>query len=314
MQIQLKEKTSIVSKSRFRDSKGFFLGVCIIPTFILYAIFMLYPIINLIRVSFYSWDGLLGDMEWVGLGNYKTMFQNQLFWDGFKNTCILIVVPTLFTIILALFFAAVLAKNNMKGKSFFRVVFYFPNILSVVVISGIFNGIYSPDKGILNSILDMFSLSGWKHNWLADSNVVLYALAAAMIWQAVGYYMVMYVAGMDSIPDSLYEVADLESATGFQKFWYITMPMTWEVIRVTLTFFIISNINLSFLFVKAMTQGGPDGASEVLLNIMYQQAYSAGNYGYGMAVGSFLFIFSFGLSLIVQRLTNKEETIGGESK
>lgn len=306
MERQLTKRKSMGIKQLF-ESKGFFIFLCVVPTFLLYAIFMLFPIADLIRVSFYRWDGLLGNMEWIGLGNYKTMFNNELFWDGFINTIILIVVATVFTIVLALFFAAVLSGNKIKHKSFFRIIFYFPNILSVVVISGIFNGIYSPDKGILNSILDLLSLSAFKHNWLADSKTVLYAIAFAMIWQAVGYYMVMYIAGMDSIPDSLYEVADLEGASEFQKFMKITLPLTWEVVRVTLTFFIISNINLSFLFVKAMTGGGPDGASEVLLNIMYQQAYSAGNYGYGMAIGSFLFFFSFGASLIVQKLTNRDE-------
>lgn len=290
----------------FFRSKQFFIFICVVPTFILFCLFMLYPIIDLIRVSFYSWDGLLGNMEWIGVKNYKTMFGSDLFWKAFSNTVVYIVAATAFTIVLALFFASVLAKGKIKHKAFFRIVFYFPNILSVVVISGIFNGIYSPDKGILNSVLDILHLEFWKHNWLADSNTVVGAIVVAMIWQAVGYYMVMYVAGMDSIPDSLYEVAELEGANGFQQFFGITLPLTWEVVRVTLTFFIISNINLSFLLVKAMTGGGPDGASDVLLNIMYQQAYSAGNYGYGMAIGSFLFFFSFIASLIVQKLTNRE--------
>lgn len=293
--------------SGFFSSRGFFLTVCIVPTFVLFTIFMLYPIVDLIRVSFYSWDGLLSDMEFVGFKNYKTMFRNTAFWISFRNTIFFIVFCTLFTVFLSLFLAAVLSKSKVKHKAFYRIVFYIPNILSIVVISGIFNGIFSPENGVLNSLLSLVGLDALRHNWLADSSTVNWCLVFVMVWQAVGYYMVMYVAGMDSIPIDLYEVADLEGANGVQKFMKITLPMTWEVIRVTLTFFVISTINMSFLFVKAMTQGGPDGASDVLLNVMYQQSYSAGNYGYGMAIGTFLFLFSFGLSLIVKRLTNKNQ-------
>ncbi|MEG1925450.1 MAG: sugar ABC transporter permease [Ruthenibacterium sp.] len=292
--------------SRFFTSRQFFLTVCIVPTFLLFVVFMLYPIVDLIRVSFYSWDGLLGNMKFIGLKNYETMFKNTAFWTSFRNTVFFIVFCTLITVFLSLFLATVLSKSKVKHKAFYRVVFYFPNILSIVVISGIFNGIFSPENGVLNSFLSLVGLDFMRHNWMADSSTVNWCLVFVMVWQAVGYYMVMYVAGMDSIPVDLYEVADLEGATGMQKFMKITLPMTWEVIRVTLTFFVISTINMSFLFVKAMTQGGPDGTSDVLLNVMYQQSYSAGNYGYGMAIGTFLFLFSFGLSLIIQKLTNKK--------
>lgn len=142
--------------------------------------------------------------------------------------------------------------------------------------------------------------------WLGIiQKVVIWCIALAMIWQAVGYYMVMYMASMSSIPSSLYESADLEG-TRSQQFFQITLPLIWNTIRTTLTFFIISTINLSFLFVKVMTAGGPDGASEVFLNYMYKQAYSNSAYGYGMAIGVVIFIFSFGLSLIISKATKRD--------
>ncbi|MEG1639334.1 MAG: sugar ABC transporter permease, partial [Ruthenibacterium sp.] len=231
--------------SRFFTSRQFFLTVCIVPTFLLFVVFMLYPIVDLIRVSFYSWDGLLGNMKFIGLKNYETMFKNTAFWTSFRNTVFFIVFCTLITVFLSLFLATVLSKSKVKHKAFYRVVFYFPNILSIVVISGIFNGIFSPENGVLNSFLSLVGLDFMRHNWMADSSTVNWCLVFVMVWQAVGYYMVMYVAGMDSIPVDLYEVADLEGATGMQKFMKITLPMTWEVIRVTLTFFVISTINMS---------------------------------------------------------------------
>ena len=273
----------------------------------LFVLFMLVPIFDLIRVSFYSWDGLMGDMKWIGLKNYKTMFSNSLFWSGFWNTVYFIIGGTVLIASLSIFLAAVLSKGNIRFKNFYRILFYFPNILSVVVISGIFTGVFAPDRGVLSSFLTFVGLESLVHNWLADPSTVRGCILFVMVWQAVGYYMVMYLTGMDGIDNSLYEFSDLEGATGIQKFFKITLPMTWEVIRVTISLFVISSINMSFLFVNAMTGGGPNGSSDVLLNIMYQQSYDAGNYGYGMAVGSFLFVFSFGLSLILKRLTNKKE-------
>ena len=127
-----------------------------------------------------------------------------------------------------------------------------------------------------------------------------------MVWQAIGYYMVMYMASMTSVPESLYESANLEGASKLTQFFSITLPLIWTNIRTTVTFFIISNINISFLIVRAMTNGGPDGSTEVFLSYMYGQAYTNSSYGYGMAIGVVVFIFSFGLSAIVNYVTKRE--------
>ena len=131
------------------------------------------------------------------------------------------------------------------------------------------------------------------------------AIMGAMVWQAVGYYMVMYMASMSSVPASLYESANLDGAGRLTQFFQITIPLVWTNIRTTLTFFIISTINMAFLFVKAMTSGGPNGASDVALNYMYSQK-DAGLYGYSMAIGVVIFLFSFALSACVNRATSRE--------
>lgn len=210
---------------------------------------------------------------------------------------------------MAIIFAAILTREKLKGQTFFRVVFYIPNILSVVVISAIFSAIYDPNQGLLNSFLNLFRGQNGVDNpilWLGSQDLVIYSIIIAMVWQAIGYYMVMYMASMASVPVSLYESSALDGATKIQQFFKITLPMIWTNIRTTLTFFIISSINLSFLFVKAMTSGGPDGSTEVFLSYMYKQAYTNSSYGYGMAVGVIIFIFSFGLSAIVNAITKRE--------
>ena len=207
----------------------------------------------------------------------------------------------------ALFFAAVLSREKLKGSSLFRVIFYIPNILSVVVISAIFSAIYDPNNGLLNSVLSIFrGKDASPILWLGNQSIVIYSVLIAMVWQAIGYYMVMYMASMTSVPESLYESANLEGASKLTQFFSITLPLIWTNIRTTVTFFIISNINISFLIVRAMTNGGPDGSTEVFLSYMYGQAYTNSSYGYGMAIGVVVFIFSFGLSAIVNYVTKRE--------
>lgn len=291
-------KKSIVNKV--------FVGLSVMPALILFIVFMVIPTINVFWMSLFKWGGLSNNKKFVGLSNFTILFKDSNFIKSFQNTLFLLVIVTIITMILAVASAAILTRKETKFKNFFRVVFYFPNILSVVVISAIFSAILDPERGIINSSLGSLGLDNLKRMWLGDQKIVIWCIAVAMIWQAVGYYMVMYMASMSSIPDSLYEAADLEGATKMQQFFTITLPLIWNVIRTTLTFFIISTINLSFLFVKVMTSGGPDGSSEVFLSYMYKQAYSNSSYGYGMAIGVIIFIFSFSLSLVISKATNRE--------
>ncbi len=293
-----------MKKSRARN---IFIGVCVAPAVILFIIFMLIPTVNVFKMSLYRWGGYSNNKTFVGLNNFKILLEDMNFFRSFQNTILLIVCVTIVTMALSLVFAAILAREKIKGENFFRIVFYIPNILSVVVISAIFSAIYDPNSGLLNSILGIFRGDGKAPIlWLGDQKLVIYSLAIAMIWQAIGYYMVMYMASMASVPESLYESANLEGAGRIQQFFSITLPLIWTNVRTTLTFFVISSINLSFLFVKALTSGGPDGATEVFLSYMYKQAYTNSSYGYGMAVGVVVFLFSFGLSALINFVTKRE--------
>lgn len=168
-----------------------------------------------------------------------------------------------------------------------------------MVIAGIFSAIYDPTTGLLNNLLALFNLESLQKMWLGNQKIAIYSIGAALVWQAIGYYMVMYMSSIASIPESYYEASALEGAGRFQQFFSITLPLIWNNIRTTLTFFIISTINLSFLLVQSMTGGGPDGSTEVFLSYMYKQAYTNSSYGYGMAIGVVIFLFSFALSAIV---------------
>lgn len=283
-----------------------FIFASLAPAVILFILFIVFPTIEVFRMSLYSWGGFSANKKFVGLDNFKILWNDVNFYRAFQNSILLIVVVTIVTLVIAIFFANILVRENLKGQNFFRIIFYIPNILSIVVIAGIFSAIYRPGQGLLNNTLAMLRLENLQRLWLGDQKIVIYSIVAALIWQAIGYYMVMYMSSIASIPESLYESASLNGANKWVQFKDITLPLIWNNLRTTLTFFIISTINLSFLLVQAMTGGGPDGSSQVFLFYMYNQAYTNSTYGYGMAIGVIVFLFSFTLSAILMRATKRE--------
>ena len=288
-------------KSNFRRTAFIFL--CVAPAVILFAIFMVVPTFNVFRLSLYQRSTFNPNEVFIGLKNFQMLLKDTTFIRSMQNMLMLIVMVTIFTMGTALVFAGILTREKLKGQDFYRIVFYIPNILSVVVISGIFSAIYDIDRGLLNSILNLFGADGIL--WKGEEHVIM-SLVIAMVWQAIGYYMVMYMASMSAVPGSLYESAGLDGANRFQQFFQITIPLIWNNIRTTLTFFIISTINMAFLFVSAMTGGGPNNASNVALLYMYNQKNLGGGYGYAMAIGVVIFLVSFGLSALVNKATERE--------
>ncbi len=284
--------------------RNLFLIACIAPAAILFFLFMIVPTINVFRLSLYEKGAYAPTETFIGLQNYKVLFADEKFIQSMQNMILMIVAVTIITFGFALVFAAILTREKIKGQNFFRIVFYIPNILSIVVISGIFSAIYKPENGMLNSIIGLFRDMTNPILWKGEK-LVMVSLIIAMVWQAVGYYMVMYMASMAAVPKSLYESAGLDGAGRVHQFFKITIPLIWTNIRTTLTFFIISTINMAFLFVKSMTSGGPNGASNVALNYMYDQK-NAGLYGYSMAIGVVIFVFSFALSAVVNKATERE--------
>lgn len=288
---------------RSNPKRTVFLLLCVAPAVILFAIFMVAPTFNVFRLSLYQRSTFNPQEEFIGLKNFEMLLRDTTFIRSMQNMLLLIVMVTVFTMATALIFAGILTREKLKGQDFFRIVFYIPNILSVVVISGIFSAIYDVDKGLLNSVFALFGREGIL--WKGEQHVIM-SLVIAMVWQAIGYYMVMYMASMSAVPGSLYESADLDGAGRMTQFTQITIPLIWTNIRTTLTFFIISTINMAFLFVSAMTGGGPNNASNVALLYMYNQKNLGGGYGYAMAIGVVIFLVSFGLSALINKVSERE--------
>ncbi|MEV4014107.1 sugar ABC transporter permease [Nonomuraea angiospora] len=289
-----------------RRGNGVFVLACLLPALVLFAVFMVVPTLNVFRMSLYTWSGFSPDMRFVGLANFARLLEDAQFVRAFQNTVALLVVVTVVTMGTGLFLAAIMTRQRLRGRTVYRFVLYVPSVLSVVVIAAIFSAIFDQKNGLLNGTLRLLSLDGLQQIWLGDQQLVLWSVAIAMVWQSLGYYMVLYMSGMASIPEEIYEASALDGASAGRQFFAITLPLIWQNLRTTLTFFVMSAVNLSFVLVRAMTGGGPDGSSEVLLSYMYKQAYTNSSYGYGMAIGVVVFAFSFLVSLLVSRATRRE--------
>ena len=196
-----------------KKSQGRFVFACLAPAVLLILLFIFLPTVKVFNMSLYRMGGITNKKEFVGFANFAKLMQDKAFLEAMQNTILVIVLVMIFTIVLAVLFAALLSRGDFKGKNFFRVIFYIPNILSIVVVAGIFGAIYNPSSGLLNTFLEAIHLDGLVHQWMGEPKIVLYSVIFALVWQAIGYYMVMYMASMAAIPEDLYEAASLDGSS-----------------------------------------------------------------------------------------------------
>ena len=190
-----------------------FIFICLAPAVILVSLFIFIPTVNVFRMSLYRMGGITNKQTFIGFENFKTLMGDKNFLQAMQNSILIIVLVTICTIVLAILFATLLQRGNFKGNNFFRIIFYIPNILSIVVIAGIFGAIYNPTTGLLNTFLRAIGLDALARNWMSESNIVIYSVIFALVWQAIGYYMVMNMASMAAIPPDYYEAESLDGAT-----------------------------------------------------------------------------------------------------
>ena len=276
----------------------------LLPACLLYAVFAVYPVLKAFWVSFNRWDGYARNMAFVGLDNFKNIiFHDPVFWGSFKNTFFLLTVPGIITLVLALFFASILS-SGIKGGKFFKITFFFPNIMSGVVISLLWSFIYNPSFGILNGLLRLVGLEEFTRTWLEPGRVIP-ALVAPIVWCSVGFYMVLFLAGIQNIPQTLYEAASIDGASSWQSFWHVTFHLLWEIISIAIVFIVIGGLKV-FDLVWVITSGSPTRHSQVIATYMYQKAISEGNMGYGTAISVLLFILVLIATIISMRLMQRE--------
>jgi ABC-type sugar transport system permease subunit len=268
----------------------------------IYVVWVIAPTFYTFYLSLTNWDGI-SQMKFIGFENYERLFKDRDFTLSLTNNVrwlvIFITVPTTLGLGLALIF-----NTDVRGAQWFKVSFYAPLILSFVVIGTIWAWIYEPRSGLVNSLLFGIGMED-PPGWLADRSIALYAVIGAAVWRQVGYVMILYLAGLKNLDPALIEAGRVDGATGWKLFRLILFPLLGPVTTVIVVISVIDSLR-AFDLVSVMTRGGPAGASNVLANFMYIEAFNNYKMGYGASIAVMLFTLS--LFIIVPYLYRTVKT------
>jgi ABC-type sugar transport system permease subunit len=256
----------------------------IMPFYIFFAVFVIIPIIMNIGLSFTNYN--LTQMTFIGLNNYKNLLTDKFFWVSLQNTLIYTCFTLVFTMALGLMLAVFL-NRKLRGLKFFRTSFYLPYVTSMVAVSMIWLWMYEPSHGIVNQLLKIVGIQG--REWLFDVRTALGSIIVMAIWKYTGYYMVVFLAGLQGIPEYLYEAATVDGANGIQKFFKITLPMLTPVTFFLFVTGIINNFNV-FEQVIVMTNGGPMNSTTTIVHQIYSRAFFDFLMGYAAAISVVLLL------------------------
>jgi len=271
---------------------------------IFYTIWVIGPTIYTFYLSLTEWDGLT-DPNFIGIQNYLDLFNDSIFYTSLVNNFIWLLIFLLVPVVLGLFLAILLSKKIRWAKGF-KAAIYSPMILAPVVIGLIWSWIYHPKAGLLNNTLTYVGLNFLTRGWLSNPETALYAVIGAAVWRHTGYVMLLFLAGLTSIPPTLIEAARIDGATAWQRFRYIILPLLKPATVIVLVITMIQSLR-AFDFVNIMTRGGPFNSTNVLANYMYTEAFRNYEMGYGATVAVILFIIMFIFIFFYLRRIREEE-------
>ncbi|MFI7145919.1 carbohydrate ABC transporter permease [Nonomuraea sp. NPDC050022] len=293
---------------------GFVAAFLAVPV-ALYSVFVISPYIQAFQISLTDWNGYKSRLHYIGLDNFARLFGDEVFWRALRNHGILLLVLPLVTVAIALFFAFLLnlgggtrgaGMKGIWGSRFYRVVFFFPQVLAVAVVGVLFKAVYRPDEsGVINGVLVKLGLD--PVGWLVEPNLALWAILAVMIWQAVGFYVVLFSAGMAAIPKDYFEAAALDGAGRARLFFSITLPLLRDTIQVGWVYLGIAAFDgFALILVLAGDKGEPDGATTVLPVEIWKTAFTYSKVGYASAMGVVLFFLTVTFAVLTLRTTRRE--------
>lgn len=275
------------------------------PALLVYAVVVLYPSGAGVVYAFTDWTGI-GDWSFIGFDNFTKLWSDEAARGSLVNTLLLtiaiVVVQNGIGLLLALGVHA-----RIKSRSLLRVIFFAPAVVSPVMVAFLWKYVYNPnpDEG-LNGLLGAVGLGSWRQDWLGNPDLALWSVAFMVVWQFAGYSMVIFLAGLESVPDNLLEAAMIDGAGRWQRFRHVTWPLLAPAVTVNIMLSTIGGLKL-FDQVYAATNGGPGYASETLSTVLYKQAFVFGNYGYSTAIALVLALFVAAVSLVQVHLLRGRE-------
>ena len=304
----LKAKRGTGSPRRLRDNLTILLFL--LPALILFMLFVIYPIFQSIYYSLFNWKGFGPAVDFVGLNNFTRILTDKVFLQALKNGLLIIAFSLLLQLPMALAMA-ILVERDLPGRTFFRIVFFMPYVLSEVITALMWLFILNPDpdRGFINAVLILFP-GVEAQPWLGDTNTALFAIFIVLTWKYFGFHMLLYQAGLQNIPAEIEEAGRIDGANFFQNFFYITLPLLSSTIRTSVYLSVLGSIQ-QFILVWIMTKGGPVNASETLATYMYRFGFVRFQLGYGSAVAIYMFILCLIFSLFYLRLTRRPDYLTG---
>lgn len=280
------------------------IALYILPPLLLIVASIYIPIIMTGYYSLTQWDGI-GQMKFIGLDNYQELIKDEMFWKSVYHSFLLAV----FSVISLLGYLAVslVLSGKVKGANLLRKIYLIPMLLSSVAIGQLWLRIYHPSNGMLNHFLSFLGIEN-PPNWLADPSIVLYAVFIPIIWQYAGFYILIYYAALKSIPPSIIEAAIIDGANPLQLAYKIKIPLISGVIKVTIVLAVVGSLKY-FDLIYVMTDGGPNGASEVIASYMYHKAFRSFNFGYGSTIAFFLLLICVVVTWLIRKFTKSDEEV-----
>ncbi len=277
----------------------------IAPAFIFFTLFIIVPTISSVYYSFTSWDGISPNVKFIGLANYKEIFTSARFGNALKNTVILTVFISICENVMAL--ALALIVDHVRwGKNAFRSAFYLPVLVSGIVSGFIWKIMYNYNFGTFNTILKNIGLEDARQDWLGNTSLTLIMIGLVLIWKGAGYYMIIYLASLQSVSTDLIEAAQIDGATAVQRFRHITIPMISGAFTINFTLYLINGLKV-FDQINVMTDGGPGFTSETLVYLLYKVGFNEGRQGFGTAVGIMLLFIIIILNTLQQKFLRSRE-------
>ncbi len=284
-----------LSKTRYK------IGL-VIPTLLVYLVFIIIPIAMAVGYSFTKYSGI-GKAKFNGLTNYIRLFQDPLFWMSFKNTMIMFVLA--FVLLLTVsFFIALLLNNKLKAVDLSKSLIFSPAIIAPIIVGVIWVYILDPNIGIINGILDALGAPELKQKWIGGDTLSPYSIAIIYFWQQLGYLVTVFLAGLKMIPEEVMEAVKIDGANFWQKTFRVTIPMMKSTIS-TVAVLIITGVFKIFEIVQQTTGGGPNHLSETLVTYSYSMTFASGDYGYGMSLATVTFLLSLVITGIYTTLTRE---------
>lgn len=274
------------------------------PAFLLYSLLMILPILLSAGYGFYSWNAI-GMKSFIGLQNYRELIADPDYWMTFRNTAMLIASSLIFQLPIAFFLSFLLYRMGRRSE-LFRTVYFFPVVISPIAIGTLFALFYNGELGPLNDLLEFIMGPRGRRNWLSDPDLVLGAVIAPDIWRYIGYYIVIFYAGLQGIPESLQESAVIDGASGRTILFRIIIPLLVHVIQICFVLSVTGCLK-SFALPLALTDGGPGVRSSYLSLYMFKTAFTHHRFGYGSAVTITILIYALVLTWIVKRIFPRDD-------